>query len=104
MASLQIRNLDSSRVLDKEVLAVTYGGIFDWISTYRPGASSSPYGIYIGQLQVVNVLLVNPVFNTLNQVAIIDVDASNNSDSVLDINSGLGQFGKSELLQSPLQG
>lgn len=104
MASLLIRNLDSSRILDKKALAVTYGGIFDWISTYRPNKSSSPYGIFIGQLQVVNVLLVNPVFNTLNQVAIIDVDASNNTDSDLEINSGLGQFGKSQLLQSPLQG
>ena len=104
MAFLQIRDLNSSRHLDRKALAATYGGILDWVSTYRPNRSSNPYGISIGQLQVVNVKLINPVFNTLNQVAVIDVDASNNTGSVLDINSGLGQIGKSELLQSPLQG
>lgn len=93
MASLQIRDLHFSKRLDKKALAATYGGTYDWISTFRRGSPFNPYNIIIGKMQIFNVVLIDPVFNTLNQNQFINIDASEAVDSDINIRVDQGQTG-----------
>ncbi len=100
MASLKIHDLYASTHLDAEALTVIYGGIsFGWIQPYRKEQSSSPFGAtIIGEINVSNTILVNPIFNqtynTVYQVEIVSIDASKNVDAMINIQTGQGQIGR----------
>ena len=100
MTSLTIHDLPASEDLDAEALAVICGGIsFGWIQPYRKKQPSSPFGnTIIGEINVSNTFLINPIFNqtynTVYQVEIVSIDASENVDSLIDVQTGQGQFGR----------
>jgi len=81
MTSLTIQDLHESKRLDGAARKAIYGGVNDWISTYTP--RSALRGAIIGQVN--NYLLMNPVFNILNQYELVNIDASQNFDSLINI-------------------
>lgn len=98
MATLVIKDLRMSVRLDRKAQRNIIAGMgFGWISAYRRGGSN-PYGIAINHLQVFNVLLVNPIFNTVNQNQFLNIDASDAVDSAINILVDQGQTGTSQSL------
>ena len=95
MATLEILDLPIGDHLDRRALKRVCGGrmSFGWIRPYQEPQAAPPFGIFIGELNVYNILLANPVFNTVNQVAYNRIDASGNVDSDLRIGVGQGQNG-----------
>lgn len=95
MATLKILDLPTGKPLDRRAMKRVVGGrmSFGWIRPYQEPVAAPPAGIFINQLNVYNILLANPVFNTVNQVAYNNIDASNNVDSRLQIAVGQGQGG-----------
>ena len=98
MASLKIHDLNASTHLDAKALAAVYGGIsFGWIRPYLKSQPSSSFGTtIIGQVS--NTFLINPIFNqtynTVYQVEIVSIDASENVDSLINVQTDQGQFGR----------
>lgn len=95
MATLEIIDLPTGEHLDGRALKGIRGGrmSFGWIRPYQEPTATPPFGIFIGELNVYNILLANPVFNSVNQVAYNNIDASGNVDSDLRIAVGQGQDG-----------
>lgn len=107
MASLQIHDLHTDTLLDKKALATIYGGLsFGWIVPFQPERPSSPQGVIIGQMQVFNLLLVNPVFNqiqqTVNQVNFVDINTTQVVDSSVNVLVGQGNSGNNRSLPLPI--
>ena len=107
MASLQIHDLQINKLLDEKALATVYGGLsFGWIVPYQPNRSSSPASVLIGQMQVFNLLLVNPVFNqieqTVNQVNFVDITTTEVVDSSVNVLVGQGNSGSNSSLPLPI--
>ena len=100
MTFLTTHDLPACKDLDAEALAVISGGIsFGWIQPYRKQQPSSPFGTtIIGEINVSNTLLINPIFNqtynTAYQVEIVSIDASENVDSLINVQTDQGQFGR----------
>ena len=100
MTFLTIHDLPARKDLDAEALTVIRGGIsFGWIQPYRKEQPSSPWGVtIIGEINVSNTFLINPIFNqtynTVYQVEIVSIDASENVDSLINVQTGQGQFGR----------
>jgi len=110
MASLQIHDLNTRQLLDEKALATVRGGMsFNWIMPYRSGSAGSqaPYGTTVNslQMQVTNVLLVNPVFNNIYQTVIqnelVNIDASDTVDSAINILIDKGQSAGNSSLSFP---
>ena len=95
MANLAILDLPIGEKLDRQALKCVRGGrmSFGWIRPYQEPVAAPPFGVFINELNVYNILLANPVFNTVNQVAYNSIDASGNVDSDLMIAVGQGQDG-----------
>jgi len=107
MASLQIHDLHYSKHLDEKALVTIYGGMgFGWIVPYQPGGPSVPPSIIIGQMQVFNLSLVNPVFNqieqTVNQTNFVNIDTTDVVDSTIGILVGQGNNGNNRSLPLPI--
>jgi hypothetical protein len=106
MASLKIHDLNASTHLDAKALAVIYGGIsFGWIRPYLKSQPSSSFGTtIIGQVS--NTFLINPTFNriynTVNQLEFVTIDATENVDSLISVDVNLGQTGASRSLPLPI--
>jgi len=92
MAKLTISNLHESKAMDRAARTAIYGGINDWVATYRPGSSSLPY-TFINNVNIV----VNPVFNTLNQLNLTEIDVAENTDSFINIDVDQASQGKNFL-------
>jgi hypothetical protein len=103
MATLKIHDLSVSRDLDAKARAVIRGGIsFGWIRPYV-GNQSSPVGhTFIGQINVSNTFLLNPVFsttyNTVNQLEFVTIDVAENVDSLIAVDVAQGQAAKARAL------
>ncbi len=95
MAILNIDDLHASEAQDRRAMKTVRGGrmSFGWIRPYTAQSGSSPFSIFIGQIQVYNYTLINPAFNTVNQVEFINVDASQVVDSSVQISVEQGQDG-----------
>jgi hypothetical protein len=85
MTTLTIHDLQESKQLDSAARTAIYGGVNDWIATYRPQSASSLRGAIIGQLNINNYLLVNPVFNMLNQYEFVNIDVAQNFNSAINV-------------------
>lgn len=83
MTTLTIHDLPKSKTLDRAARSAIYGGINDWIATYRP--QSALRNAVIGQLTVNNFLLINPIFNTLNQYEFVNIDIAQTFDSAINV-------------------
>ena len=99
MTVLTIHDLPACKDLDAEARAVICGGIsFGWIQPYRKEQPSSFGTTIIGEINVSNTLLINPIFNqtynTVYQVEIVSIDASENVDSLINVQTDQGQFGR----------
>jgi hypothetical protein len=92
MAKLNISNLYESKAMDRAARTAIYGGINDWIASYRPG-SSLPY-TFINNVNIV----VNPVFNTLNQLNLTNIDVAENTDSLINIDVDQASKGENFLV------
>lgn len=92
MAKLTISNLHESKAIDRAARTAIYGGINDWVATYRPG-SSSP-NTFINNVNI----LVNPVFNTLNQLNLTNIDVAENTDSLINIDVDQASQGENFLV------
>lgn len=112
MASLQIHDLDTHHSLDNKALAAVHGGMsFGWIVPHGygsgAGGSQAPYGTIVSslQMQVTNILLVNPVFNNISQTVIqnelVNIDASDTADSAINILIDKGQSAGNSSLSFP---
>ncbi len=66
---------------------------FGWIRPDTEQSGTSPFSIFIGQIQVYNCALINPVFNSVNQVEYINADANQVVDSSVRISVQQGQDG-----------
>ena len=96
MATLKIHDLHANEAQDRQAMNSVRGGrmSFGWIRPYtEPTTGPSPFGIFIGQIQVYNYTLINPVFNTVNQVEYTNIDASQVVESAVQISVGQGQGG-----------
>ena len=99
MTFLTTHDLPVCQDLDAEALAVISGGIsLGWIQPFRKEQASSAFGTtIIGEINVSNTFLINPVFNqtynTVYQVEIVSIDASKNVDSLINVQTDQGQFG-----------
>lgn len=95
MAKLMIKDLRADETLDKQAMLDVRGGrmSFGWIRPFSRQSGAFPYNVFIGQIQVYNYTLINPVFNTVNQVEFINVDASDVVDSDVRISVSQGQNG-----------
>jgi hypothetical protein len=83
MTTLTINDLHEDHQLDRAALATIRGGVNDWIRTFQP--PSALRGSIIGSLNINNYLLINPVFNTLNQYEFVNVDVSESFDSAINV-------------------
>ncbi len=83
MTTLTIHDLQESKQLDSAARTAIYGGVNDWIATYRPQSASSLRGAIIGQVN--NYLFVNPVFNVLNQYEFVNIDVAQNFNSAINV-------------------
>jgi len=83
MARLKIDNLPLNADLDKRALAKVHGGrmSFGWLRPYTEQTAATPFNVLVGQVNVYN--LIDPVFNTVNQVEYTRVDISNVADSTI---------------------
>lgn len=103
MATLKIHDLSVSKDLDAKARAAILGGIsFGWIRPFA-GKQSSPVGnTFIGQVNVSNTFLLNPVFstvyNTVNQLEFVTIDVAENSDSLIAVDVAQGQAAKARAL------
>ncbi|MCB1792826.1 MAG: hypothetical protein KDJ27_21280 [Gammaproteobacteria bacterium] len=94
MATLKVLDLSTETPLDRRTLKHLRGGMsFGWIRPYQEPTAAPPFGIFINELNVYNILLANPVFNSVNQVAYNFIDASGNTDSDIQIAVNQGQKG-----------
>lgn len=95
MAILNINDLHANEAQDRQAMKTVRGGrmSFGWIRPYTEQSGTSPYSVFIGQIQVYNYALINPVFNSVNQVEYISVDASQVTDSIVQISLDQGQDG-----------
>jgi len=83
MPTIQIDDLPASCDLDRRAMAQVHGGrmSFGWLRPYTEQSSPMPFNVLIGQVNVYN--LVDPVFNTVNQVEYTNIDISNVADSAI---------------------
>lgn len=83
MATLKIDNLLLSADLDRQALAKVHGGrmSFGWLRPYTEQTAATPFNILIGQVNVYN--LIDPVFNTVNQVEYTRVDINDVANSTI---------------------
>lgn len=103
MASLQIYDLNVSTHLDAKARAAIYGGFnFGWIRPYVGSRPSSSYGNTTIIGQVFNTFLINPTYNTVNQLEFVTIDVAENVDSLIDIDVAQGQSGRSRSLPFPV--
>jgi hypothetical protein len=95
MAILDIKDLHANEAQDRHAMKAVRGGrmSFGWIRPYTEQSGASPVSVFIGQIQVYNYALINPVFNSVNQVEYISVDASQVVDSSVQISVRQGQDG-----------
>lgn len=85
MTTLTIHDLEESKQLDHAARTAIYGGVNDWIATYRPQSALGLRPTIIGQLNINNYLLVNPIFNTLNQYEFVNIDIAQTFDSAINV-------------------
>jgi len=104
MASLKIYDLHTSTDLDAKARAVIYGGMsFGWIRPYTDNQSSPSFGTtIIGQIQVFNTFLINPTYNTVNQLEFVTIDVTENVDSLISVDVAQGQAGRSNSFPFPM--
>lgn len=96
MANLKIDNLALSLDLDREAREKVLGGrmSFGWITPYTEQTStSSPFNLLIGEVNVYNYNLIDPVFHTVNQVEYTKIDIGSAIDSSITNTVGQSQTG-----------
>ncbi|NEV63341.1 hypothetical protein [Thiorhodococcus minor] len=96
MTTLSIEDLAWSRDLDQEARAKVLGGrmSFGWITPYtEQTSSSSPFNLLVGEVNVYNYNLIDPVFHTVNQVEYTKIDIGSAIDSSITNTVGQSQTG-----------
>ena len=97
MRNLKIENLSLNHDLDRQACAEVLGGrmSFGWLTPYtEQTSSSSPFNILIGELNVNNYTLVDPVFHTVNQVEYSRIYIGSAVDSTITNTVGQSQDGQ----------
>ena len=95
MAKLKIENLSLSQELDRQGREKVFGGrmSFGWLTPYTEQSSASSPNVLIGAVNVYNYTLVDPVFNTVNQVEYTKIDIGSAIDSSIVNTVGQSQNG-----------
>jgi len=94
MATLSINDLPANKSHDRQAMTALRGGMsFGWIRPYQSASASTPFNVIIGKLQVFNFRLINPIFQTVNQTNLVDIDITETFESSVQVAVGQENLG-----------
>ncbi len=103
MATLSINDLPANKRHDRQAMKALRGGMsFGWIRPYQSAGSSTPFSMIIGKLQVYNYRLINPIFQTVNQTNLVDIDITETVESLVQVSVGQENLGSNGGLPLPI--
>ena len=103
MATLSINDLQANERHDRQAMANLRGGMsFGWIRPYQSGRATTPFNVIIDKLQVFNFRLMNPIFQTVNQTNLVDIDITETFESSVQVAVGQENLGGNGGLPLPI--